>query len=143
MQKAMERNEFQRYLDFFNTKSYDDVVSYFADDCEVHYHCDWTTLPQVKKVVKGKEAFINNYKNMHSNFFETLNLGVFMSTPDTLFVELYTLFEAKKEVEHRGGHFHKGEKLYVNQYIDYDLDENGKFIRIRIAQFNTLDPETA
>ena len=143
MPKPMTRNEFLQYLDYFNSKSYENIVSYFADDCEFIYATEWTLEPQVKKSFKGKDAFIEHYKEVHETFNETIKLGAFMSTEDTIIAEVFTLFEAEKEGDIRAGHFMPGEKFYMNQYIDYSLDENGKFTLVRIAQFQTLDPATA
>ena len=140
MARPMTREEFQEYLDCFNTMDYDGIVSYFGEDCELRYMTDWTNEKQEYASLKGKQAFKDNYINLHSIFDEKLRLGVFMSTEDTLFVELFTSFTAKNDFDSfRAGPMKKGETFYCNQYIDYDLDENGKFILIRIAQFDSMD----
>jgi hypothetical protein len=66
-----------------------------------------------------------------------------MATEEVLFVELYTEFRARKEVDAFGGAMKQGDIFYCNQYIDYDLHPDGKFKRIRIAQFDTIDPAKA
>jgi len=128
------REDFQAYLDCFNEKRYDDIVSYFGEDCVLYYMDAWTTEPQEEMCCEGKQAFIENYKNIHKIFDEGLRLGVFMASEEALFVELYTEFRAKEDIPYLNGELKKGEIFYINQYIDYDLHPDGKFARIRIAQ---------
>ena len=137
------REDFQAYLDCFNEKRYDDIVSYFGDDCVLYYMTNWTTAPQEQKALSGKPAFKANYINLHETFDEGLKLGVFMATEDQLFVELYTTFRAKKDADFTAGFMKEGDIFYCNQYINYDLHPDGKFKRIRIGQFNTIDPAKA
>ena len=139
MPKPMTREEFQVYLDYFNTQDFDGILSYFADGCVLKYHTDWGPGKPVYENLEGKQGFRENYINIYENFEERLRLGVYMSTEDTIFIELYTSFTAKKDVSMRFGSLEKGQTFYCNQYIDYDLDENGKFINIRIAQFDSQD----
>ncbi|MCL2110782.1 MAG: nuclear transport factor 2 family protein [Clostridiales bacterium] len=139
MAKPMTREAFQRYLDYFNRQDFDGILSHFADDCVLHYMTDWTREPQEYATLTGKDAFKANYTNMYENFHERLRLGVYMSTEDTIFVELFTSFTARKDVTFRAGTLKEGETFYCNQYIDYDVDAEGKFTRIRIAQFDSQD----
>jgi hypothetical protein len=139
MPKPMTREEFQTYLNFFNTKEFAKAMEYFSDENVLMYMTDWTAEPQEYSNLYGKKGFYDNYVALSENFDEKLRLGVYMSTEDTIFIELYTSFTAKKDVTFRAGALKKGETFYCNQYIDYDLDENGKFKRIRIAQFDAQD----
>ena len=140
MPKPMTRDEFQVYLNHFNTQDFDGVLSYFSDSNVLMYMTDWKAWPQEYASLHGKQEFKDNYIALSGNFEERLRMGVFMSTEDTIFVELYTSFTAKKDVEgFRAGVMKEGEVFCCNQYIDYDLDENGKFKRIRIAQFDAQD----
>ncbi|MDR0875344.1 MAG: hypothetical protein LBN12_03945 [Clostridiales Family XIII bacterium] len=134
------REDFQGYLDCFNEKRYDDIVSYFGEDCILYYFTDWKLHPEPIKSLSGKSAFKANYISLHDTFDEDLKLGVFMSTEENLFVELYTTFRAKKDADFTAGFMKKGDLFYCNQYIDYDLHPDGKFKQIRIGQFNTIDP---
>ena len=140
MAKPMTREEFQAYLNHFNTQDFDGVLSYFSDENVLMYMTDWKQAPHEYAELHGKQAFLDNYLALSGNFEERLRMGVYMSTEDTIFVELYTSFTAKKDVSgFRAGLMKEGETFYCNQYIDYDLDENGKFKRIRIAQFDSQD----
>ena len=60
----MKREEMEIYLDHFNNKRYDAVVDFFADDVTVQYPnaCDFGVPPGT--LLRGKEQFIDNYKNI-------------------------------------------------------------------------------
>jgi hypothetical protein len=140
----MTREDIEVYIDHFNNKRFDAVIDYFADDVEVYYFDNWTTAPQEHKVLRGREAFKANYLALNENFDEKMRLGVFFANEESLFVELFTEFRAKRDTDsHRAGPMKKGDLLYVNHFVNYKLDENGKFKTIRIAQYNTLDPKDA
>jgi len=139
MPKPMTREEFQVYLDCFNRKDFDGILSYFSDKCVLHYMTEWGPGKPVYDSLNGKQGFRDSYGWVYENFEEKLRLGAYMSTEDSIFIELYTSFTAKKDVTFRAGTLKKGETFYCNQYVDYDLDENGKYIRIRIAQFDSQD----
>ena len=141
----LTRHDLEGYLDHFNNKRFDDVVSYFADDVEVRYFRSWTTEPQdPQKILYGREAFKANYLSLTEHVDEKLRLGVFLAKEGSLFVELYTSFTAYHDTDAVTPKILKtGETLYVNHYINYLLNENDQFKIIKIAQCQTLDYKDA
>ena len=140
----MTREEFMEYENYFNTMQYDNVVSYFNPNCRVEYMDLFTRAEQpVPQTVVGPAAFIENYKALHENFKEILNLGIFLSDDKNMIVEFQTEFIALHDVDFQGAPMKRGENFVVNQFCVYDFDENGKYSRIRISHHRVLsnDPE--
>ncbi len=136
----LKRHDLETYLDHFNNKRFDDVISYFSDDVEVYYFRKWTTEPQEpQKVLRGRGAFKANYERIAEHCDEKLRLGVFLAREGALFVELYTSFTAYHDTDILlSGFLKKGETLYVNHFINYALNEKDQFETIKIAQCQTL-----
>jgi len=141
----LTRHDLEVYLDHFNNKRFGDVIGYFADDVELRYFRNWTTEPQdPQKILYGREAFKANYENLSEHCEEKLRLGVFLAREGALFVELYTTFTAYHDTDVLlSGFLKKGETIYVNQYINYILNEKDQFKIIKIAQCQTLDAKDA
>jgi hypothetical protein len=138
----MTREEFQQYQGYFNTKEYENVVSYFNPSCTVEYMDFFTLSPQpAPQIVRGPAEFIENYKALHRNFKEVLTLGIFLSDDKNMIVEFETEFIALHDGEFQGGTVKRGDCFAVNQFCVYDFDENGKFARIRISHFRVLSNE--
>jgi len=138
----MTREEFMEYENYFNTKQYDKVVSYFNPNCVVAYMDSFTAGEQpAPKTIVGPEQFIENYKALHKDFEEILTLGIFLSDEKNMIVEFQTEFIALHDVEFHGVPLKRGYCLAVNQFCVYDFDENGKFSRIRISHHRVLSNE--
>ncbi len=139
----MNREEYLEYADHFNNKRYDKVTSYFTPDVTVEYF-DNAYGPQFPaRTLHGREEFAANYKALHEHTREVLELGDFMAVGDLLFVELYTEFHTFKDAPEGGQGWKKGDTNIMTNWVIYNLDENGKMKRIRIAHFRNHDPETA
>jgi len=139
----MTREEFLVYMNHFNNKEYDDLTKYFADDIVVEYFDNFSTTVQTRKILHGKQAFVDSYTNLHKNLREFLDLGFCIYDGTNLLVELYTEFHALCDCKFMAGDIKEGEILAVTNWVCYDFDENGKFSHIRIAHFCCHDPETA
>ena len=89
----------------------------------------------------GPKEFIEKYEALTSNVREVLNVGTFLSRGRHFCVELITEFHVLRtppEGSPRG--WKEGDVVVMNQNVLYDLDENGKFKRIRIFHHRYLDP---
>ncbi len=142
----MNRKQFLEYANYFNTKRFDKVVSYFTPDCTVEYPDNFAG-PQIPgrtgKTIHGPKEFIANYEALTANIREVLNVGVFISRGRHFYVELITefhVFQTPPDASARG--WKKGDVTILNQVVLYDLDEKGKFQRIRIFHGRHLDPKT-
>ncbi len=137
------REQFLKYIDYFNRKDFESVASYFNPDVTVEYPDNFMgpqTTPA--RTLHGPKEFIKNYQALTEKTREVLNLGVFLSQGSHFCVELITEFTALKTPA-AGAQSKEGETRILNQCVLYDLDEKGKFKRIRIFHHRHLDPETA
>ena len=141
----MNRKQFMEYVDHFNNRRFDRVASYFTPDVTLEYPDNFMG-PQVRgitgKTIHGPKEFIKNYKALTANIREVLNVGVFISRGRQFCVELITEFHVFKDPPKGapGAQWKKGETHILNQNVLYDLDEKGKFKRIRIFHHRHLDP---
>jgi len=143
--RAMTREQFLEYIDYFNKKDFESVASYFNPDVTLEYPDNFTGSPIAGRTLHGPEEFIKNYQALTENIREVINVGLFLSEGSHFCVELITEFHALKTpaAGSAGARYKEGETDIMNQCVIYDLDENGKFKRIRIFHHRHLDPETA
>jgi len=143
--RAMTREQFLQYIDYFNRKDFESVASYFSPDVTLEYPDNFTGPQTTGRTLHGPEEFIKNYQALTENIREVINVGVFLSQGSHFCVELITEFHALKTpaAGEPGAQFKQGETDILNQCVIYDLDEEGKFKRIRIFHHRHLDPETA
>lgn len=140
----MNREQYLEYIDHFNNKRYDSVTSYFAPDITVEYFDNASGQQFPARTLHGAEEFAKNYKSLHAHTREILELGDFMSQGELVFAELYTEFHTfKNSPESSDRPRKKGDISIMTNWVMYNLDENGKMKRIRIAHFRNHDPETA
>ncbi len=143
----MNRKEFLVYANHFNSKRFDKVTGYFCPDVTVEYPDNFQD-PQIPgvtgKTIHGPKEFIANYEALTSNVREVLNVGAFISRGSQFFVELITEFHVFRDPpEGSTRTWKKGDVSILNQCVLYDLDEKGKFKRIRIFHHRHLTPEEA
>ena len=139
----MNREQYLEYVDHFNNKRYDAVTDYFTEDITVEYfdNAYGTQFPPV--TLHGREEFANNYKRLHEHTREVLELGDFIVNGDLMFVELYTEFHTFKDAPGETMGWKNGDINVMTNWVVYNLDENGKMKRIRIAHFRNHGPKTA
>ena len=143
----MNRKQFMEYVDHFNNRRWKKVTSYFRPDVTVEYPDNFMG-PQIPgrtgMTLHGPKQFIANYQAITANIREVLNVGVFLSRGKHFCVELITEFHVFKTPPKSapGSQWKKGEIVVLNQDVIYDLDEKGKFKRIRIFHHRHLDPKT-
>ena len=81
----MNRKQFLEYVDHFNNKRFDKVVSYFTPDVTVEYPDNFLG-PQIPgatgNTVHGPKEFIEKYEALTSNVREVLNVGTFFPGAD-------------------------------------------------------------
>ncbi len=140
----MNRQQFLEYSDHFNKKRWDKVVSYFRPDVTLEYPDNFTG-PQIPgRTLHGPQEFIANYEALTANVREVLNVGAFISRGRQFCVELITEFHVFRDPPSgsSANQWKKGDTHVLNQIVLYDLDEKGKFKRIRIFHHRHLDPST-
>ncbi|HSW58224.1 MAG TPA: nuclear transport factor 2 family protein [Dehalococcoidales bacterium] len=143
----MNRQQFMEYVDHFNKKRFDKVVSYFCPDVTLEYPDNFMgqQIPGVTgRTLRGPQEFIANYEALTANVREVLNVGAFISRGRQFCVELVTEFHVLRTPPPSSGRqWKKGDISILNQIVLYDLDEKGKFKRIRIFHHRHLDPAQA
>ena len=138
----MNRQQFLEYAGYFNKKQWDKVVSYFCPDVTLEYPDNFTGPQITGNTLHGPKEFIANYEALTANVREVLNVGAFISRGRQFCVELITEFHILRDplVGSPGMQWKKGDTHILNQIVLYDLDEKGKFKRIRIFHHRHLDP---
>ena len=140
----MTREEFEIYVDHFNNKRFDDVLSYFADDVEVQYFSPLKKGAYEQRIFYGKDAFRERYEILHKTLREVMKLGKFVCDGDNIFVELWTEFHAFEDSPNFSvGHLKVGDVAIANNFVLYWLNEEGKFKKIRIAHHRIHDASEA
>jgi hypothetical protein len=123
---------FRNYIENFNAANYDVLVDHFADDMTLTYP-DGSTL-------NGREEFVAFYKKIHASVKEVLRIDFLLIGADKVAVELYTEFHAQEDVpDFPGAPLAKGEVRRITSFVHYDMDESGKFNRIRVARYLSHD----
>ena len=139
----MNREQYLEYVDHFNNKRYDAVMSYFSNDITVEYFDNAYGSQVPARTLHGPEEFAASYKALHEHTREVLELGDFMVDGNLLFAELYTEFHTFKDApESAGQPRRKGDVSIMTNWVVYDM-EGDKMNRIRIAHFRNHDPKTA
>jgi hypothetical protein len=144
----VNRKQFLEYVDHFNNHRFDQVVSYFAPDVTVAYPDNFmgAQIPgRTGNTLHGPQEFIANYQTLAANIREVLNLGTFLSRGKQFCVEFVTEFHVLQTppADGPGGGWKEGDVIVLNQSVLYDLDDEGKFKRIRIFHHRHLDPKEA
>jgi hypothetical protein len=140
----MNRQQFLEYMDHFNNHRWDKVTSYFCPDVTLEYPDNFMGPQTPGRTLHGPQEFIANYQAIAANVREVLNLGVFISRGRQFCVEFVTEFHVFRDPpEGSNSRWKKGDVSVMNQCVLYDLDEKGKFKRIRIFHHRHLDPSLA
>jgi len=121
----MTKEDFQRYLDSFNKKLYDQLVPYYAADVEVE-------LPGL--TLKGPQEIVSFYADFHTYVREYVEARYLVVDETGVAVEMYTEFECFRDYPNEKLPFKKGEVRRLLNFVHYDL-ENGRFKRIRVARY--------
>jgi hypothetical protein len=140
----MNREQYQVYVDHFNNRRYDAVTSYFTPDITVEYFTNWASSDTPARTLRGPREFAASYMALHEKVREIMELRDFMVTGDLLFAELYTEFHCFKD--HPTMSFRplkEGDAIVMTNWVVYNMTEDDKMKRIRIAHFRLHDSKTA
>jgi hypothetical protein len=128
----IDEQAFRTYIGRFNRAEYDELVRYFADDVTLSFP-DGTTL-------EGRDAIVAFYRPIHAAVQEVLDIDFLLIGPRNIAVELYTEFHAREDFPTFPTRPLKaGEVLRFTSFVHYDLDEDGRFRRIRVARYREHD----
>lgn len=136
----MKRAAYERYLELFNAKDYDGVLSHFAPEFEIVF---------AGRVLRTAAEVRRFYAFMHAHVEERIDLKAFVSNDDMIALEadvrLTGLEPVSAEDAASAGMAGlllpaPGQEIVIPQFIHYHL-ENGKFAKALCAVFQP--PELA
>ena len=128
----MDEATFRTYIGHFNRAEYDQLVRYFADDVTLSFP-DGTTL-------EGRDGIVAFYTPINAAVQEILEIDYLLIGPGKIAVELYTEFHAKTDFPGFPGRALKeGDVLRFTSFVHYELDEDDRFRRIRVARYREHD----
>jgi hypothetical protein len=124
----MDEQAFRTYIGHFNRAEYEHLVRYFADDVTLSFP-DGRTL-------EGRDGIVAFYTPIHKAVQEILEIDFLMIDASHIAVELYTEFHAREDFpDFPGRQLKAGDVLRFTSFVHYDLDEDEKFHRIRVARY--------
>ena len=128
---GMTAERFTEYIDAFNRDDY----SKFGD----YYNEDVVLVIAGKTELRGRQAIFDFYKVVKAQTQRTLQINKIITAPDHLAVELQSEFLALQDLPNfTAGPMQKGGRIFINTFVFYNL-RDGKFARIRSAEFNKID----
>jgi hypothetical protein len=128
----MDEEVFRTYIGHFNRAEYEHLVRYFADDVTLSFP-DGTTL-------EGRDGIVAFYTPIHKAVQEILEIDFLLLGPGKIAVELYTEFHAREDFPSFPNRPLKaGDVLRFTSFVHYDLDEDDRFRRIRVARYREHD----
>ncbi|MBO9723580.1 MAG: nuclear transport factor 2 family protein [Novosphingobium sp.] len=126
----MDRAEYQKYADAFNSRNYDAVYDFYAEDVEIAFF---------GVNLGSREEFKRFYNLLHAHIVETLTISKFASSPELVALEGTIRVEATRTLpastlEEAGlpttFAIEAGQVLEMPQYIHYHLNEAGKITSV-------------
>lgn len=130
----MNEQRFREYIAAFNSQQYDRMGDYFADDVTLSFP-DGSTL-------QGRDGIVAFYTPIHAELQEILEIDFLLIGERAIAIELYTEFHAKQDTDRFPGQALKqGDVLRFTSFVHYDLDENDKFHRIRVARYRAHEAD--
>lgn len=121
----MTKDDFGRYLGYFNNKMYEKLIPFYADDVVIE-------LPAFSLV--GPRAIIDFYTNFHTCVREFVEAKYLVMDESGIAVEMDSQFECFRDFHHEKLSFRAGEMRHLLNFVHYDLLD-GKFKNVRVARY--------
>ena len=130
----MNRADYDRYLDLFNARDYDAVLSHFAEHFELVF---------AGYVFRTRLEVLNFYRFLHRYVDETVTVRRFISDQHTVALEAEVRLQARGDLTQellaeqglaRLVPLKRGEAVTIPQFIHYHL-EHGKIVRAMCAVY--------
>jgi hypothetical protein len=126
------REKFLAYIDAFNNNRNEEVAPYYDEDV-VLVIAGTTEL-------RGRQAIFDFYKTVKTQTKRTIQVNKVIINDEHMAVELQSEFLALEDVpDFTAGPMKKGGRIFINTFVLYDFTEDGKFKRMRSAEFNKID----
>ena len=129
---GMTEEKFLAYIDAFNRDDYSGFGDYYAEDVVL--------VIAGKTELSGHQAIFDFYKKVKSQTQRTIQVNKVIITDDLLAAELQSEFLALEDLPNfTAGPMKKGGRIFINTFVLYNLSPEGKFVRIRSAEFRKID----
>jgi len=124
--------QYLAYLDLFNARDYDGVLSHFHDDAEIAF---------AGLALRGHRAIRDFYSFFHAHVDETISLSRFLSDDGTVALEATVRLEARHDLTaemlaakglERLVALERGDVVEMRQFIHYQVVD-GRFSRADCA----------
>jgi hypothetical protein len=114
---------YREYIDSFNRDDFEGFSKYYADDVVLELG--------KRKVIHGRQAIIDFYREVKSKIRETLVIHNIVADEEGLAVEVATEFHALEDwPDFIAGAIRKGESINIVSWAFYKIS-NGRFTHIR------------
>lgn len=129
----MTEDEFRAYIDAFNRDDFNVYSSYYADDVEIAWRGG-------EIVVRGADAIVARYRELHKTVRQRIEIQFVLTGDRHVAGEAHTTFTALADTpDFIVRPLKAGESVRIHTFIHYDLNEAGKFRRIRSLRYGVLD----
>ncbi len=139
----MDKQQLLQYIDHFNHRRYEEVMSFYDPDVVIEYPTMLAT-PQAPPVTRrGRAGFLEQYALLHQHCREALEVQTVLQDGNMMAAEMYTEFHFFKDYPNFSGRSMKAGDIYITTNWCIYTVENEKFKHIRVAHFRLHDPKTA
>jgi hypothetical protein len=129
---GMSAEKFAAYIDAFNRDQYEKFGDYYAEDVVL--------VIAGKTELRGHKEIFDFYKKVKSQTQRTIQINKVIVTDKLLAAELQSEFLALEDLpDFTAGAMKKGGRIFINTFVLYNLSDDGKFARIRSAEFRKID----
>ena len=129
----MTREEFLVYMEAMNNVDHEKMSEFITDDIVLEFYNKPTNEKQTRKIVRGRDEYLEHFKRTHEKVKEILELGFFLYDGTNMIVEIYVEFHPYEDVILNTAELKKGQAYCATHWLCYDFAPDGRFNRIRIA----------
>lgn len=124
-EEDVTKDDFHRYLGYFNNKNYEKIVPFYARDVVLE-------LPAF--TLTGPQEIVDFYADFHSHVREFVEANYLVMDESGIAVEMYSEFECLRDYPNEKLPFRKGEVRRLLNFVHYDLEKD-LFQNIRVARY--------
>ena len=127
----MDKGQFRDYIECFNRNDFAGFSRYYTDD---------VVLELPRKVLRGRQAIVDFYKEVKARIRETLQINQVIADDEGLAAEVATEFYALQDwPDFIVAPIRKGESIHIVSFVHYVI-RDGKFAHVKSARLGKLEP---
>ena len=127
----MDKGQFRDYIECFNRNDFAGFSRYYTDD---------VVLELPRKVLRGRQAIVDFYKEVKARIRETLQINQVIADDEGLAAEVATEFYALQDwPDFIVAPIRKGESIHIVSFVHYVI-RDGKFAHVKSARLRKLEP---